>query len=49
MKINFRFIYVLVLNLIYISVMFWLGYSIVTGKVPIFWIFLLIFMSLRLP
>jgi hypothetical protein len=49
MKPNFRFFYVLVLNLIYLSVMLWLGYSILTGKFPIWGIFLLIAMALRLP
>jgi hypothetical protein len=49
MKPNFRFFYVLILNLFYISVMLWLGYSILTGKVPIFWGLLLIAMALRLP
>lgn len=48
-KSKIRLLYFLVLNLVYISIMAWIVYSVVMRKLPVFWIFLFIAMLARLP
>ncbi len=49
MKLSFRLFFALFLNLIYIAIMVWIGYSVWTKQASIFFIIALIAMLLRWP